>query len=370
MNIVFIIGTLKGGGAERILSGMANYWHSMGHAVTLITHDAEENDFYPLSPGINRIGLNLTGPTRGFLYTIKQRIQKITTPRRIIRRLKPDVVISFTYMTNCEAIIALFRTGIPLIISERNNPIAQKISPIWKILRLLLYPMAAAVVMQTKEAAHWSQQYLDHKKLHVIPNFVELPITSPQKNDLKLPGTKHFITAAGRLTRQKGFDLLIEAFSIAVRNTAEWSLVILGEGEDRRFLEGLADRFSVCDRVIMPGRIRNPEQVMKKSDMFILSSRYEGFPNVLLEAMASGLPVISTNCPFGPADIVRHGIDGILVPNRDTAALAHAIRSLMENEGERKRLASRSPEVLSRFGKESIMHQWDTLISSLTSAAL
>ncbi|HOO44650.1 MAG TPA: glycosyltransferase family 4 protein [Deltaproteobacteria bacterium] len=365
MKIVLIIGTLKGGGAERILSAMANHWQSKGHSITLVTHDAMENDFYPLRLGINRIGLNLTGPTEGIVSTIRQRIRKITALRRIMKDLRPDVVISFTYMTNCESIMALSCTGIPLIISERNNPVTQEISRAWKTLRTLLYPLADAVVLQTEGAARWAQRYLDPEKLHVIPNFVNLNETSLQKEDLDLSEAKHFILAAGRLTRQKGFDLLIEAFSIAAGDRKDWSLVILGEGEDRTFLEDLAIRLSVQDRVIMPGKLHNIRQIMEKSDMFVLSSRYEGFPNVLLEAMALGLPVISTDCPFGPAYIVRHGIDGILVPNQDTEAIAHAIHSLMENDAERRRLASRSREVLDRFDKESIMHKWDILIGSL-----
>jgi glycosyltransferase involved in cell wall biosynthesis len=233
-------------------------------------------------------------------------------------------------------------------------------------MRRLLYPLADAAVLQTETAADWARRYLDHTKLHVIPNFVDPPAISTREDDFDLSGTRNLITAAGRLTRQKGFDLLIEAFSMAAGDKPEWSLVILGEGEERRSLEDLADSLPVRDRVILPGRIRNIGQVMERSDMFVLSSRYEGFPNVLLEAMASGLPVIATDCPFGPAEIVRQNIDGMLVPNQDTETLAHAMRYLMENEEVRGRLASRSREVLDRFGREPIMYQWDILIGSLT----
>jgi len=121
---------------------------------------------------------------------------------------------------------------------------------------------------------------------------------------------------------------------------------------------------SLDDRVLLPGRIQNLEPVLRRSDIFVLSSRYEGFPNVLMEAMALGLPVISTDCPYGPGDIIRHGHDGILVPNQDVQALANAMGALIEDEGERRRLAAQSASVLDRFGKDAIMHQWEKLIES------
>ncbi|OPZ24710.1 MAG: GalNAc-alpha-(1-_4)-GalNAc-alpha-(1-_3)-diNAcBac-PP-undecaprenol alpha-1,4-N-acetyl-D-galactosaminyltransferase [Deltaproteobacteria bacterium ADurb.BinA179] len=364
MKIALIIGTLRGGGAERIMSGMANHWLSQGHAVTLITHDAQERDSYPLEPGANRIGLDLTGPTQGPLQTLGQRVRRITVPRGIIRTLRPDVVISFTYMTSCETIIALWDTGIPLIVSERNNPVAQRIPTFWGVLRTLLYPRSRAVVMQTEKAAAWARRYVDKGRVHVIPNFVEAPTPSPGLCPIDLPGTRHLVAAAGRLTHQKGFDLLVEAFSRAAGDRSDWSLVILGEGEDRRLLQDLISRLSLDDRVLLPGRIQNLEPVLRRSDIFVLSSRYEGFPNVLMEAMALGLPVISTDCPYGPGDIIRHGHDGILVPNQDVQALANAMGALIEDEGERRRLAAQSASVLDRFGKDAIMHQWEKLIES------
>lgn len=364
MKIVLIIGTLRSGGAERILSAMANHWSVMGHEVTLMTHDACVRDSYTLDPNINRTGLDLTGPTQSPLHTLGQRLRKITLPRSIIRTLGPDVVISFTYMTNCETVMALTATGIPIIISERNNPVAQRIPIFWRIMRMLLYPRSWAVVMQTEKAAGWARRYVGKDRVHVIPNFVEPPVAHPGPCPIELPCTRYLVSAAGRLTHQKGFDLLIEAFARAARGRSDWGLVILGEGEDRGRLHDLVSRLSIQDRVILPGRIGTIEPVLRRSDIFVLSSRYEGFPNVLLEAMAMGLPVISTDCPYGPSDIIRHGHDGMLVPNQDTQALAAALGALMDDDEERRRLASRSASVLDRFGKESVMHMWDRLIES------
>lgn len=364
MNIALIIGTLRGGGAERILSGMANHWNAKGHKVTLLTHDSREHDFYHLDPGIDRIGLNLTGPTQGPLYTLRQRSLKISESRRIMRRIDPDVAISFTSMTNCETLAALWGTGIPLIVSERNNPTEQKLPVFWRLMRALLYPRAAALVMQTEGAASWARKIVDETRVHTIPNFVEPPSGRVEDTPLGIPQAGRLITAAGRLTRQKGFDLLIEAFSRICRDKADWSLAILGEGDDRGHLQELASRLSLQDRVFLPGRIGTIEPVLRRSDIFVLSSRYEGFPNVLLEAMAVGLPVISTDCPYGPADIVRQGQDGILVPNRNITKLAAALDALMDNEEERKRLSCASTSVLDRFGKDAVMPMWDRLITS------
>jgi glycosyltransferase involved in cell wall biosynthesis len=167
----------------------------------------------------------------------------------------------------------------------------------------------------------------------------------------------------GRLNPQKGFDLLLQAFARCAEKHADWSLMILGEGDERPRLEAMASDLGIKDRVTMPGLVKDPLRILRGTDLFVLSSRYEGFPMALVEAMACKLPVISTDCPSGPRDIVRDGVNAILVPPNDVNALAGAMDRLMANQAERQRLGANAVQVIERFSVEKVMNIWDNLLS-------
>jgi glycosyltransferase involved in cell wall biosynthesis len=197
------------------------------------------------------------------------------------------------------------------------------------------------------------------EKALVIPNPVPRMSNVSVKEENQFP--KPFILAMGRFAPQKGFDLLVRAFRKNSVKHPEWSLVILGEGSERLSLEVMATELGIENRIYLPGRYSNPTEVMAEASVFVLPSRYEGFPNALIEAMACGLPSISFDCPSGPREIIRHGIDGILVPPEDVAALADAMSDLITHPEKRERLASRAIEVMDRYGVNRIMAEWEEL---------
>jgi len=166
----------------------------------------------------------------------------------------------------------------------------------------------------------------------------------------------------GRFYHQKGFDLLLRAFARLKDRYAQWTLTILGDGPLRDELQRLCEKLGVSERVFLPGRVKNPEHFLKQAELFVLPSRFEGFPNALCEAMACGLPVIASDCPSGPREIIRDGKDGVLVPNQDIRALTGAMGWLMSNEAERNRLAAAAVEVIERFGMEKIIKRWESVL--------
>src|ERR1700733_4389767 len=174
--------------------------------------------------------------------------------------------------------------------------------------------------------------------------------------------TKRQLAAMGRLDYQKGFDLLIDAFARAAEGQPDWSLVILGEGPERRRLEEQIHTRGLEPRVQLLGWVSDPSRVLRDCDAFVLSSRYEGFPNALLEAMALGLPAVAVDCPSGPADIIRSEVDGLLVPLGSVPALTTALRRLMCDEKLRHRLGREAVQVVGRFSSERYYARWEAVL--------
>jgi glycosyltransferase involved in cell wall biosynthesis len=236
------------------------------------------------------------------------------------------------------------------------------IGKIWEQLRHWTYPFANRIIVQTQGARSYFLPRLQ-TRVEIIPNPV---LRFPHNKDL-LEGSlgARSLIAVGRLGREKGFDLLLQAFANLKDAYPEWTLTILGEGALRKELEALGKQLGLSNRLHFLGQVKNPYDYLQQADIFILPSRFEGFPNALCEAMACGLPVIATDCPSGPSEIVRHGIDGILVPNEDVNALTIALERLMSDDRERQRLATRASEVTERFGVEKIMGMWEKLLAEL-----
>ena len=157
----------------------------------------------------------------------------------------------------------------------------------------------------------------------------------------------------------------LPAFARVAGDHPDWSLVIWGEGTERPLLEALRERLGLADRVRLPGLTGRPGAWVEDAALVVLPSRYESFGNVVTEAMAAGLPVVVTDCPWGPGEIVQHGVDGWLVPPEDVAALAAGLGLLMGDDALRARLAEAARRSVRRFARESVMALWDDLVDGL-----
>jgi GalNAc-alpha-(1->4)-GalNAc-alpha-(1->3)-diNAcBac-PP-undecaprenol alpha-1,4-N-acetyl-D-galactosaminyltransferase len=363
IRLTFVMSHFQVGGAERVMSIMANHWAEKGWGIHVFALNGEgKPPFYPLHPDIIWQDLDLSHPLGNPFLAVIRLLGRLRSLRLAIQQTLPDAVISFTDETNVVTLLAMLGLSVPVIVGERNDPHCHAMKNPWRSLRPWTYRQAACVVSQTQHALEYFSKTI-RSRARVIPNPVIRPIGIGEIHGQQ--GTKHrgkTILAMGRLDRQKGFDLLIQAFAKVSARHPDCTLEIWGEGQERGNLEKMIADMKLKEQVSLPGVTKAPYEKMRQADLFVLSSRYEGFPNVLCEAMACGLPVVSFNCHSGPSEIVRDGIDGILVSPEDTSALADAIDRMLTDESERRRLAVRAPEITERFGMDKIMDQWTNLI--------
>jgi GalNAc-alpha-(1->4)-GalNAc-alpha-(1->3)-diNAcBac-PP-undecaprenol alpha-1,4-N-acetyl-D-galactosaminyltransferase len=368
MRITLIIASLGAGGSERAMQLVANHWAAAGHDVSLVTLSTTDPDFYSLHPRIKRVALGLLKDSRHVLDMVRNNLTRVRALRRNLTHARPDAVVSFGDTTNIQTLMATVGLRLPVVICEQIDPRQYPIGTAWNVLRRLLYPAAEVlVVVSSAMATSWAGQVVRQEKVRVIPNPVYVTPDRSVRGDGH--GGKKTMAAMGRLVHQKGFDNLLHAFRLCSDRHPEWSLHILGEGAERLSLEALRSELRLDDRVRFLGVVKEPAEVLRQADLFVMSSRFEGFPLSLIEAMACGLPVISTDCPTGPSEIIRNGIDGLLVAPGDVTALAHAMDRLMDNPEERRSLAVRAVEVIERFGPDKIMSLWDQVLSNIVRPA-
>jgi glycosyltransferase involved in cell wall biosynthesis len=356
--ILLITSTLAPGGAERVMATMANYWAERGKQVSLLTIASTRDDFYALHPAVERVALDLLWDSDHMLDTLISNCKRLARIRREVVRRKPQVVLSFIDQTNVRVLAALLWTRAPIIVSERTDPRHHMISKSWRALRRLLYRRAKRVIVQTVSVQAWASRFVSAKKIEVIPNPVRnLPFAERNGKEQRT------ILGIGRLIADKGFDLLLHAFALSGLQHHGWRLTLLGEGSEREGLGAVAKQLGIGDVLNMPGIVRSPESYMAQSDIFVLTSRYEGFPNALLEAMAMGMAVVSVDCESGPREIIRNGIDGLLVGPQNAEEVARAIRQLADDRELRTNLGARATEVRQRFALSKIMEQWEAVIN-------
>jgi len=358
MRMMLIISSLALGGAERVAATLVNYWINSGHEVTLVTIDSSERDFFQVQANVQRIALDLAQASNGWLEFIRNNYRRVKGLRALLRTCRPDVIVSFLDTTNILVLIAALGLKLPVVISGRTDPRRHSIGVVNTMLRRLVYPLARALVVQTRDVGQWAKGIVRKDAVYVIPN----PIRENSAAGGNVTKDGNTVLAIGRMEAYKGFDLLLAAFARCAGRFPGWRLRLIGDGPLRKSLEALARELCVSDRVQFDGFVNGPDEALRRADLFVLSSRYEGFPNVLLEAMACGLPVISFDCPSGPAEIIRAGVDGILVSPGNVEGLADAMERLMRDETERMSMGSRAAEVAERFSLPAVMTMWGDVL--------
>jgi glycosyltransferase involved in cell wall biosynthesis len=366
MRLTLVISSMSTGGAERSMAYLANAWAAKGWSISLLTLDSAPS-FYSLDPRIRYRPLGIAGQSPSVFAATANNLRRLRILRRAIRAEQPAAAVSFMDTTNVLTLLAIQGLGLPVIVSEWVDPAQQPIGGCWALLRRWLYPRATRFIVQTQRNLEYYPSSIQ-RIARVIPNALIVPKEAQRYVPQHPPGRSKVVIAMGRLVEQKGFDMLLRAFGRIAAKHPDWILNLWGEGEKRAELESLIAKLGLQPRAQLCGLTRQPFERFLEADLFVLSSRYEGLPNVLCEAMACGLPVISFDCPTGPREIIRDGLDGTLVPEGDVDALAAAMDRLMGDESERKRLSTRAVEVRERFDIEKVVGMWEQALGEATLA--
>lgn len=358
MKIACIIHSLDGGGAERVMATLATRLSAREHQVVLFTLDDGEKNRHDVGASVRRVPLDLMRPSHGLLDRIQNRRRRVQRIQQAIVDCKPDVVLSFCDRTNIAVLSALRGTKIACVISERSDPAQQSLGWFWEWMRRKNYARANHIVALTETSAQHLRKICPRVPLSVIASAVGKP---PRSSDRSVAQQNKRIIALGRLENEKGFDRLLSAFATVAMTHPDWTLQILGEGSLRANLMQQAAELGIQDRLTMPGWVRPIWNELCDATIFVLPSRYEGFPSSLLESMACGVPSVAVDCESGPRAIVDQEENGLLVANNEPA-LAAGIQRLIENKELRERLGVSGRDVVTRFGWDAMVDAYEQVL--------
>lgn len=352
MKILFVISSMRAGGAERVMANLCDYFCNE-HEIFLAKFD-DESPFYTLDKRVNVLNLAYGVEDMGIIRNLKKRISKIFALRKVIKNGNFDVVISFIDNSNILTTIANFGLKTPLIISEHTNHLLLK-SKFWIALRRLVYPFADALSVLSEFDMKY---YTFVKNKRIIYN----PITITPNYDKN--SKQKLILAVGRLIDLKGFDVFIKAVSMVDKSLLkDYKIQIAGDGVLKDELMNLAKNLDVDIQFL--GNRKDILEIYKKANIFVLSSKMEGFPNVLIEAMANGCCVVANDCKTGPSEIIEDGKNGFLTPFQDSAKMARAIQTLIEDEKLQESFAMASIESVKNLDIKIIAQKWIDFIEDV-----
>jgi GalNAc-alpha-(1->4)-GalNAc-alpha-(1->3)-diNAcBac-PP-undecaprenol alpha-1,4-N-acetyl-D-galactosaminyltransferase len=353
--IALTIHAMFGGGAERLMSQLACRWADAGHQVHLVTWSAVETDRYQLSPNVIRVGLDLMQPSRGVLHGLISNMRRVRRLRATIQSIQPDLVLSFCDQMNIVALqAAKGLKRLPLIVSEHSDPAKQRLSRLWEYGRDRNYPKATACVALTDGIAHYMTRWILPNKIRVIPP----AISPPQQPDIEFPRRQPIILAVGRLSHEKGIDLLIEAWGRIHNRLPNWKLQIAGSGPLESKLRTQANGL---ERIEFLGWVDNAWSLYNQASLFVLPSRYEGFPVAMVEALSQGLPVIATRC----SDAIRlfeneKAIHAIAADQVES--MATEVEQLTQDTARRQSLGQAGRIASQHFHWDQVGPLWDELL--------
>jgi glycosyltransferase involved in cell wall biosynthesis len=410
-DMVVVVPHLGAGGTQRVVTLLLNHWSARGVRIALLTlfpnpdvytlaADVHRESFVRATPGATRAGglrqvnyqvdaalerLRSDGaPWRarlgatalagfraaraalvsaiaavspGAVERIIAGSRQVVWLRERIQALEPGAILSFLGATNIQTILAARGLGIPVLISERNDPAVQRLDEPWETLRSRIYPQAAWVTANSAGALETLARHVPREKLRQVQNPLAVPPCPPE---VARHGQRLILVA--RLVEQKGVDLLIDAFARVAERLPRWRLDLVGDGPLRATLESQVRRAGIADRVTFHGHQIDPFPFLYAASVFVLPSRFEGMPNAMLEAMGAGLAIIVSDASPGPLELIRDGATGLVFRSEDSAALAAAILRVCSDPALRERLAAAAEQRASAVALPRVATEWERLL--------
>ncbi|MFG6367076.1 MAG: glycosyltransferase [Lachnospiraceae bacterium] len=357
--IILFISSLQKGGSERVMVNLAEYFLRQNYDVILVTQYQRDKE-YSISPKIHRV---YSEPDESMLQggRIRNFCVRFHTLRKLWKTYRPDVILSFLGKNNLMAVAAAAFLPIKVAVSVRGEPTMEYEGKFMQSIAKIVFRFADGVILQTEQASQFFPRAVRRKSV-ILSN----PL-NPQFIGRKVCANREdLIVAAGRLDENKNHIMLIHAFGRIAEEYPTVKLVIYGEGALRTKLETLIAEKGLTDRVSMPGNVNDIADRIGKARIFTLTSNTEGMPNSIMEAMALGIPVIATDCPCGgPAALIEHGVNGLLVPVGDAFALADAFRRIFEDKDFEQKLRENAHKITEMLAPEQVNKQWEDYLSQL-----
>ncbi|HKG06459.1 MAG TPA: glycosyltransferase family 4 protein [Pedobacter sp.] len=360
--LFFVINSLHGGGAERVLSNLANFFFGKGYEVTIVCLNRAD-PAYDLCSGIKIVSLVSENRDQRLFYRMQYGIKTFFKMLGLLNKEKPVCVVSFMTSANLWSGLTCGLLNIPYLVSERITPdqTVNQFSFYLQWLSAVVYGKSKAIVVPSKGMIGGFTRERSFSRLR---NFevINNPVNQFECVTERKVHNRKFILGVGRLDTQKGFDLLISAFKQLELEGID--LLISGEGKERKHLERLIDSLELGDSVKLIGHKKNLQDYYLQAEFFVLSSRNEGYPNVLIEAMSLGCACIATNCEFGPSDIIENEQNGLLIRANDVTCLYNAIQRLMADPLLKAKISHNAKKINHTNSPENTYAKWERLILS------
>lgn len=356
MNIVFVIGVLGNGGAERVIANISNELVKLNWDVNIITIYGNQKD-YELNTRVNVIPIMCKSRLRFF-----RPLERIKSIRNVIKKINPTVVVSFLTDVNIHVISAMCWENTKLVVCERNDPNNDPESKIIRNIRDFLYKKVHYAVFQTPDAMQYFKNILPKNSIcEIIPN----PIKAELPTYIKEQDSFTFVTAC-RLAKQKNLYMMIDAINQLIDKGYNCKLEIYGIGPLKLELESYINKINKSNYIFLNGFSKDIHNIMAKSSVFLITSDYEGISNSMLEALAIGIPVIATDCPIGGARLyIKNGINGFLIPCKDVDALVEKLEFSINNRDAVVQMGEKATSIKKDLSVNVITEKWDDYLKSI-----